>query len=54
MYETDSYTEGWDGTFQGQECPTGVYVWMLTYNLREGDHLITDQVVEKGTLTLVR
>ena len=54
MYETDSYTEGWDGTFRGQECPKGVYVWMLTYNLREGDNLITDRVVEKGTVTLVR
>ena len=31
MFETNDIREGWDGTFNGAECETGIYVYHLLY-----------------------
>ena len=33
IYLTNQISEGWLGTFNNQECPSGVYVWKLTYTV---------------------
>lgn len=40
---------GWDGTFQGEPAPPGVYVWMMDVDFRNGNRR-----VERGSVTLVR
>ncbi|MDP1800278.1 MAG: gliding motility-associated C-terminal domain-containing protein [Bacteroidota bacterium] len=30
IYETNEFTGGWDGTFQGKECQQDSYVWKIT------------------------
>jgi len=39
------YSGGWDGTYRGEKCPTGVYVWILILN---------GEATEKGHMVLVR
>lgn len=52
---TSSQTEfndsqvGWDGTFNGDKCQPGVYVFMLEYTLMNGESRTLS-----GTITLVR
>jgi gliding motility-associated-like protein len=33
LFETDSSTDTWNGTFRGKDCPSGVYVYKLTYQV---------------------
>lgn len=33
LFETDDINEGWDGTYNGEPVPTGIYVWKI--NTRE-------------------
>lgn len=50
VFETNDPTEGWDGTYQGSEAPTGVYMYVLNYATKNGG-LIQD---ERGNVTLIR
>jgi len=51
IYETNDLNEdtNWDGMFEGQPSPTGVYVYYLYYSPTENQ-----QFKEKGTFTLLR
>jgi hypothetical protein len=40
----------WDGTFQGKDCPPGVYAYKLSYTYNEGKKKYSDS----GTFMLVR
>lgn len=42
-------SQGWDGTFRGQPCEPGVYVWILEVEYVDGVH-----EVFKGNTTLIR
>lgn len=42
-------TQGWDGTFRGQNCEVGVYVWVLEVEFNDGV-----REVFKGNTTLIR
>ncbi|MDV7397601.1 gliding motility-associated C-terminal domain-containing protein, partial [Arthrospira platensis SPKY1] len=44
-----SQTRGWDGTANGKPCASGVYVYFLTVEYRNGAHEIV-----KGDVTLIR
>ncbi len=47
MYKTKEagYANGWDGTYNGEDCPVGAYVWVL---------MLDGKVKEKGNVILVR
>jgi gliding motility-associated-like protein len=45
--ETHDLNSGWDGTFSGQPCPEGTYVWTITFRLANEKQF-------KGILTLIR
>lgn len=49
IFSTKKLHEGWDGTINGKEQPTGTYVWMIE-GITSGNKLIT----KKGTVTLIR
>jgi len=49
MYETNDINKGWDGTANGQECQSGVYVYHVEVISFE------DKVYKfDGTITLLR
>jgi gliding motility-associated-like protein len=50
LFKTSDPTIGWDGTYLGQQQPTGAYVWMLEYI----DPLKNEVKQLKGTITLIR
>ncbi|MRT91842.1 gliding motility-associated C-terminal domain-containing protein [Ancylomarina sp. 16SWW S1-10-2] len=47
IYEASEpgYAGGWDGTYRGEDCPVGTYVWIVFLDGKEK---------EKGTVTLLR
>ncbi len=50
VFSTNNVSEGWDGTYNGQKCKQGTYVYVSTYRRIE-----TDKVVQqKGSLLLLR
>ncbi len=50
IFRSDSTTETWDGTYEGVECPDGVYAWRIRYG-----GFFNDKIFEKtGVLLLIR
>lgn len=49
LFSSNKLHEGWDGTLNGKEQPTGVYVWMA--EAITNDNKV---VTKKGTVTLIR
>jgi gliding motility-associated-like protein len=50
LFETKDWMHKWDGTFNGNQQPSGVYVWMLQYtNIETGK-----KIFQKGTTVLIR
>ncbi|MBD3636137.1 MAG: PKD domain-containing protein [Crocinitomicaceae bacterium] len=49
VFESDDQNIGWDGTFRGRDENSGVFTWMLEYNLVNG---ATGML--KGNTTLIR
>lgn len=52
VYEGFSISDGWDGTFKGQECPEGVYFWIAEYKVYQNNVMVADSA--KGSVTLLR
>ncbi|MBO7488681.1 MAG: gliding motility-associated C-terminal domain-containing protein [Bacteroidales bacterium] len=50
VFMTNDIEEGWDGTYKGQECKQGAYVYIATYRRQGVERLMS----QKGTLTLLR
>lgn len=48
-----SMMTGWDGTFKGQNCSSGVYIYMLYYEIMGYDGIEGEQLL-KGSFTLLR
>ena len=51
IFESHDLNNGWNGTFNGLEQPTGTYVWYLDYALVHGDGKLIER---KGTCVLIR
>ncbi len=50
IFRTNDWTNKWDGRFNGQQQPTGVFVWLLRYTLIDTG----EQVFKRGTTVLIR
>jgi len=48
VFSTKDIGKGWDGTWKGQECAPGVYVYIIKGKTVKGE------VLSKGTVILVR
>lgn len=49
VFETNDFSQGWDGQFNGKDCSSGTYFWQVAYSdLEDSDYL------KSGFLTLVR
>lgn len=49
VFQSTSNTEGWDGRYQGTECPRGAYVYIIEYTDQQGKIQHT-----RGSITLIR
>jgi gliding motility-associated-like protein len=49
VFESNSLSKGWDGTYQGQPVNQGVFVYLVTGRYKDGDGF-----EQKGTITVVR
>jgi gliding motility-associated-like protein len=50
IFSTTDRGRGWDGTFDGYQQPTGVYIWAIEYN----DLLSGKRTIDKGSVMLIR
>ena len=50
VYTEDNPQNGWDGNFRNQQCPPGVYMWILTYRTYDKP----DSIKKYGDVTLIR
>ena len=53
VFESDEVTEGWDGTYDGQQLKEGVYLWQVSV-VWENDVELKKPETKKGTLVLIR
>jgi gliding motility-associated-like protein len=49
VFETDDYTDGWDGTFKNVAQPIGVYIWFAEYSFGN-----KPTQAKTGNITLLR
>ncbi|BDD05011.1 gliding motility-associated C-terminal domain-containing protein [Aureibacter tunicatorum] len=56
MWETNNIKERWDGKKDGNDCPAGVYFWVIksTYLHPKPEDLIEDYSNNAGSVTLLR
>jgi gliding motility-associated-like protein len=50
IFQTNDWKRGWDGRYNGQLQPTGIYVWILRYIHRD----TKQKVSKKGSSILIR
>jgi gliding motility-associated-like protein len=48
VFSNHNYEEGWNGKYQDNECPDGVYIYLVKYQY---NNLVYN---DRGTLTLIR
>jgi gliding motility-associated-like protein len=53
VWHTSDLLAGWDGTFNGQACPLGVYSYILRYS-SSGEAIKKKSILKKGMVTLIR
>ena len=53
VWEAKNFDQKWDGTVKGQSAPTGLYTWLLGFDII-GDLTGIGRVKYKGTVTLLR
>jgi gliding motility-associated-like protein len=54
VFESDDPLQGWDGTIKGEAAPGAVYVWQMTYESSESQYQASQEVVQRGVVTLIR
>jgi len=53
LFETDNIQTGWDGTFNGENCPMGVYTYVIFFKKPEGKTM-AEKSPYRGLVTLIR
>jgi gliding motility-associated-like protein len=54
VFTSNDPEKGWDGTFEGGDAATGVYVWVLNYSSTASRYQESQSYTLHGTLTLLR
>jgi gliding motility-associated-like protein len=52
VYFSQNVDDTWDGTFRGQKCDIGVFVWVVEYAFEEKG--IIKSIIESGDVTLIK
>ncbi|MBK7031581.1 MAG: gliding motility-associated C-terminal domain-containing protein [Bacteroidales bacterium] len=53
LWQSNNFGDSWDGTFNGAECPMGVYTWVMRFGV-SGDLMKVDKIIKRGVITLVK
>lgn len=53
IWEANNFDDSWDGTFNGEVVPTGIYAWNMTFNVK-GNVMDLGKIVYRGSVTLLR
>lgn len=53
IWEASNFSDTWDGTFNGEPLPTGVYAWSMAFNVK-GNIMEIGKVKYRGFVTLLR
>ena len=54
IFESEDPTEGWDGTYNGEDAPYGTYVYSAHFESYESSVQSSVEVTKNGTVTLLR
>jgi gliding motility-associated-like protein len=57
VFQTQSFSSGWDGTYKGKEVNAGVYYYYFDYNVAQkpqGNLVGNESLSKKGSITLIR
>ena len=54
LFESADPLKAWDGTFEGNQCPTEVYVWIINATAFNDNAFFSGNKLLKGTVTLLR
>jgi gliding motility-associated-like protein len=49
VFNTENFEQGWDGTIDGKEAPSGSYIYIVQYQSSDGK-----EFQQKGTVTITR
>ena len=52
LFQTEDINKGWDGSFNGKNCPKGQYVFLIHYEGFANDHPVKHS--KRGSFTLLR
>lgn len=52
VYQTSDITQGWNGTYKGELCQAGAYVYKIAYRLAVPPNTVSE--VKMGTVMLIR
>ena len=52
IYQTNDISKGWDGTYKGEYCMQGAYVYKIAYSLSVPSNTASE--IKMGTVMLVR
>lgn len=52
LWDSSVFGTGWDGTFNGELMPAGVYAWVMTFNVK-GNIMSIGKVKYRGSVTLL-
>ncbi|MDA9774169.1 gliding motility-associated C-terminal domain-containing protein [Saprospiraceae bacterium] len=53
VYRSANWNESWDGKYKGRDVVSGIYTWIIKFNLLDEDG-ITEEMQKSGTVKLVR
>lgn len=54
VFETENPTEGWNGTYNGEEAPMGTYVYSAYFESFETSIKASIELNKQGSVTLIR
>jgi gliding motility-associated-like protein len=55
VFESNDYHTGWDGTLKGNDSPSGLYTYLITYKISDPKNQAAGELKKiRGTVTLVR
>jgi gliding motility-associated-like protein len=54
VFTTNNLNDSWNGTYLGQKCDAGVFVWQVTYLISHATNNRSETVVESGDVTIIR
>lgn len=52
VFYSDDLEKGWDGLFEGTNCPSGAYKWVVEFTGRVGEEEVSGK--KNGTVTIIR